>query len=42
MITGSNTNEGAGFGTFDINGMTPGQYETGLNAITCPVAREVR
>ncbi|KAG9253016.1 Alpha/Beta hydrolase protein [Emericellopsis atlantica] len=41
MITGSNANEGAGFGTFDPNGMSPGQYQTGLNAITCPVAREV-
>ncbi|KXJ87906.1 Alpha/Beta hydrolase protein [Microdochium bolleyi] len=41
MITGSNTNEGAGFGNFSRDGMTPGQYQTGLNAITCPVAREV-
>ncbi|KAH8178474.1 carboxylesterase family protein [Sarocladium implicatum] len=40
LITGSNTNEGAGFGNFSISGMTPGQYEAGLNAITCPVARE--
>ncbi|KAH7035827.1 Alpha/Beta hydrolase protein [Microdochium trichocladiopsis] len=40
MITGSNTNEGAGFGTFSPDGMTPGQYQTGLNAITCPTARE--
>ncbi|KAK0390502.1 hypothetical protein NLU13_0006 [Sarocladium strictum] len=41
MITGSNTNEGAGFGTFNASGLSPGQYQTGLNAITCPVAREV-
>lgn len=41
MIMGSNTNEGAGFGNFSADGMTPGQYEAGLSAITCPVAREV-
>ncbi|KAJ1323669.1 cholinesterase [Microdochium nivale] len=42
MITGSNTNEGAGFGNFSRDGMTPGQYQLGLTLITCPVAREIR
>ncbi|KAI1362168.1 Alpha/Beta hydrolase protein [Xylaria arbuscula] len=40
LLTGSNTNEGAGFGTFDPEGLSPGQYELGLAAITCPVSSE--
>ncbi|KAI0968148.1 Alpha/Beta hydrolase protein [Xylaria arbuscula] len=41
LLTGSNTNEGAGFGTFSPDGLTPGQYETGLAAITCPTSTEI-
>ncbi|RWA04279.1 hypothetical protein EKO27_g10822 [Xylaria grammica] len=41
LLTGTNTNEGAGFGDFDPNGLTPGQYELGLAIETCPVSAEV-
>ncbi|KAL4933180.1 Alpha/Beta hydrolase protein [Aspergillus undulatus] len=42
MITGSNENEGASFGTFNASGESPENYQAGLNTITCPVACEVR
>ncbi|KAK1976777.1 Alpha/Beta hydrolase protein [Colletotrichum cereale] len=41
-MTGANTNEGASLGSYDRNGMLPGQYENGLRAINCPVAKEVQ
>ncbi|KAH7163387.1 Alpha/Beta hydrolase protein [Dactylonectria estremocensis] len=41
-IMGVNANEGAGFGTYSESGMTPGQWETGLAAIVCPVSTEIR
>ncbi|KAF5708094.1 triacylglycerol lipase V precursor [Fusarium mundagurra] len=41
-IFGNNANEGAGFGTYDPNGITPAQTAIGLQAIVCPVAAEVK
>ncbi|KAI1340059.1 Alpha/Beta hydrolase protein [Xylariaceae sp. FL0016] len=41
LLTGTNANEGAGFGTFSPDGLTPGQYELGLAIETCPVSAEV-
>jgi hypothetical protein len=41
MIIGSNGNEGAGFGPFNPDFMSPETYQTGLNAITCPVRAEI-
>ncbi|KAL3299246.1 triacylglycerol lipase V precursor [Colletotrichum asianum] len=40
-MTGSNANEGASLGSYDPNGMLPGQYENGLKSINCPVSQEV-
>ncbi|KAF4451650.1 hypothetical protein F53441_5329 [Fusarium austroafricanum] len=41
-IFGNNANEGAGFGTYNASGLSPSQTAIGLQAITCPVAAEVR
>ncbi|WYZ43725.1 hypothetical protein EsH8_VII_000161 [Colletotrichum jinshuiense] len=40
-MTGANSNEGASLGSYDPNGMLPGQYESGLRSINCPVDKEV-
>ncbi|KAK8082796.1 Acetylcholinesterase [Apiospora saccharicola] len=40
LITGSNANEGAGFGAFNESGLSPGQYENGFATIGCPVSAE--
>jgi len=42
MIMGCNSNEGAGFGTFNASGLSPLQYQIGLAAIVCPVVKEVQ
>lgn len=38
---GVNANEGAGFGTFNPTGVTATQWAIGLNAIVCPVVKEI-
>jgi hypothetical protein len=39
---GNNANEGAGFGAYNASGVSPSQVAIGLQAITCPVATEIR
>ncbi|KAK8055171.1 Acetylcholinesterase [Apiospora rasikravindrae] len=40
MITGSNANEGAGFGALNESGLSPDRYENGFMVIGCPVSAE--
>ncbi|KAH6889353.1 Alpha/Beta hydrolase protein [Thelonectria olida] len=40
-IMGVNANEGAGFGTYNPTGVTETQWNIGLNAIVCPVVKEI-